>query len=126
LKTATRYIPKTPRAKGRSYRWLAAQRGIREAPFLVWERKSCGQPNCRCARGLRHGPYAYLRWQEWAPGSDAPRYRREYVARHDVRRVRWWIRRHRARAAEGRCFMALLRALALRETRAAVPQGRPR
>jgi len=126
LRTATRNAPKTPPAKLRSYRWLAVPRGIREAPRLVWERKSCGQPRCRCARGLRHGPYAYLRWQEWAPSSDAPRSHREYVPRHDVRRVRRWIRRHRARAAEGRRVMALLRALALRELRAAVPQGSPR
>ena len=29
---------------------------------LEWKR--CGRGNCRCGRGLLHGPYAYLHWRE--------------------------------------------------------------
>ena len=24
----------------------------------------CGKPNCRCSRGVSHGPYTYRRWYE--------------------------------------------------------------
>ena len=28
------------------------------------EFKRCGRPNCRCCRGLLHGPYIYRHWRE--------------------------------------------------------------
>ena len=31
---------------------------------LHLEFKRCGRPNCRCARGVLHGPYFYRHWRE--------------------------------------------------------------
>jgi hypothetical protein len=31
---------------------------------LQREWRRCGKQRCRCARGILHGPYWYLRWQE--------------------------------------------------------------
>ena len=42
--------------------------GVLRAEF-----RTCGKPNCRCARGKHHGPYLYLRWHEDG------RQRRSYV-----------------------------------------------
>ena len=42
--------------------------GVLRAEF-----RTCGKPNCRCARGERHGPYLYRRWREGG------RQRRSYV-----------------------------------------------
>ena len=36
-------------------------------PKIAWvceQWVTCGRPTCRCARGTRHGPYAYLFWRE--------------------------------------------------------------
>ena len=48
---------------------------------LVADWKTCGKPNCRCARGDRHGPYLSLRWREHG------RQRRRYVRAEDADRV---------------------------------------
>jgi hypothetical protein len=37
--------------------------------------RRCGKHSCRCARGILHGPYWYLRWREHG------RQRRQYVPR---------------------------------------------
>jgi hypothetical protein len=31
---------------------------------LVEQYVTCGKPNCRCARGQKHGPLYYLYWKE--------------------------------------------------------------
>jgi hypothetical protein len=50
---------------------------------LQREWRRCGKPSCRCARGILHGPYWYLRWREHG------RQRRRYVRleRVDAMRV---------------------------------------
>ena len=50
---------------------------------LQREWRGCGKPSCRCARGILHGPYWYLRWRERG------RQRRRYVRleRVDAMRV---------------------------------------
>ncbi|MGO8842723.1 MAG: DUF6788 family protein [Methyloceanibacter sp.] len=40
---------------------------------LHLEFKRCGRPQCRCRRGLLHGPYVYRHWRE------AGRQRKVYV-----------------------------------------------
>jgi hypothetical protein len=40
---------------------------------MEWKR--CGKPNCRCARGLLHGPFYYRRWRE------SGRLRKGYLSR---------------------------------------------
>ena len=35
-----------------------------EIGSLHLEFKTCGRPNCRCRRGLPHGPYLYRHWRE--------------------------------------------------------------
>jgi hypothetical protein len=42
---------------------------------LQREWRRCGKHSCRCARGILHGPYWYLRWREHG------RQRRQYVPR---------------------------------------------
>jgi len=39
---------------------------------VVWKRKTCGKKDCRCTRGLLHGPYAYL--VEYRQGKKLERY----------------------------------------------------
>jgi hypothetical protein len=46
----------------------------------------CGKPNCKCARGLRHGPLWYLT-VTLGPGRTTG----AAVARHQVEQVRQWI-----------------------------------
>jgi hypothetical protein len=58
--------------------------------FLRAERKRCGRPNCRCARGELHGPYWYRRWREQG------RQRRRYVAPGELPGVRAALARWRA------------------------------
>ena len=57
---------------------------------LIAEKKRCGKPNCRCARGELHGPYYYRRWRD-ASG----RQRKEYVPREQAKRVRATLERAR-------------------------------
>ena len=61
----------------------------------------CGKPTCRCARGLRHGPYTFLRYQYWDADAGRDRHAREYVPRSELRRVQCWIRRARAETTFG-------------------------
>jgi len=65
----------------------------------------CGKPNCKCARGILHGPY-YHRYQ-WHDG----RVIKEYIRRRDVEAVRAACNRYRAlqkELIEGRTHYALL------------------
>jgi hypothetical protein len=32
--------------------------------YVCVQYRKCGKPNCRCARGEKHGPYYYLSWRE--------------------------------------------------------------
>ena len=50
---------------------------------LIAERKRCGKPNCRCARGELHGPYYYRRWRD-----ESGRQRKEYVPRERSAQMR--------------------------------------
>ena len=93
----------------RAYKWLAIQPQDRETPQLVREWVKCGKPSCRCRRGRGHGPYWYLRYEEWDAEAGAVRYRREYVPRGELRRVQRWIRRARAENWRWRSFLSSLR-----------------
>jgi hypothetical protein len=96
-----RHRPKTgPRAL-RPFRYLRIPAQDRERVHLVHERVKCGKPSCRCVRGLRHGPYTFLRYQYWDGDAGRDRYAREYVPRSELPRVRRWIRRARAETALG-------------------------
>ena len=102
--------PRTGRNRsGRAFRYLTVPKGDRERPFLAREMVRCGKLRCRCAHGLKHGPYFYLRYQQYDPVSGGSHFRREYVPRSEVPRVRRWIRRDRAEVAYGRAIIGLLR-----------------
>jgi hypothetical protein len=85
----------------RPFRYLRILPQDRERVHLVHERVKCGKPSCRCARGLRHGPYTFLRYRYWDRDAGRDRYAREYVPRSELPRVRRWIRRARAETALG-------------------------
>jgi hypothetical protein len=85
---------------------------------VVRERVRCGKPSCRCARGLRHGPYMFLRYQYWDEDAGRDRYAREYVPRSELPRVRRWIRRARAETALGWGQAGFLRRLMASVSRA--------
>ena len=91
----------------RPYRYLTVAKEDREDPRLVRERVKCGKPSCRCAQDVRyrHGPYMYLRYQEYDRRTGETRYRREYVPAVELARVRRWIRRARTASSRGRAVM---------------------
>jgi hypothetical protein len=95
-------------ARRHAFRYPSIPSENRDRACIVRERVLCGKPSCRCARGLKHGPYWYLRYEEYDPVTKAIRYRREYVPRSEVRRVRRWIRREQTangrREASSRCY----------------------
>jgi hypothetical protein len=105
LKAANLLIHKKASKAIRRFRYLAIPKKDREASYLVREFVRCGKPICRRKRGLRHGPYWYLRYQEWDAEIQTDRYRREYVPEQELARVRRWIRRYRVDAAFGRGLM---------------------
>jgi Family of unknown function (DUF6788) len=106
-----RHRPKTgPRAL-RPFRYLRIPAQDRERVHLVRERVRCGKSSCHCARGLRHGPYIFLRYQYWDAAAGRDRYAREYVPPSELSRVRRWIRRARAETALGWGQAGLLRRL---------------
>ena len=72
---------------------------------LVVERRACGRPNCRCQRGVLHGPYHYRRWYE-----DGRR-RRRYVPAADVEAVRYAIALWRLAHPSARSMRSTLREL---------------
>jgi hypothetical protein len=59
---------------------------------LEWKR--CGKPNCRCERGMLHGPYFYRRWREGG------RLRKGYVSREELTSTILAIALHRQRQKE--------------------------
>jgi hypothetical protein len=70
------------------------------------EFKKCGRPNCRCGRGLPHGPYVYRHWREGG------RQRKEYVQMNRLAKVLLEMKRQRAeraRPAEVRRILKELR-----------------
>jgi hypothetical protein len=105
-------VPKTERVL-RPYRYLTVAAEDRWDPRLVRERVKCWKPSCRCTQDVkyRHGPYMYLRYEQYdrRTGETRYRYRREYVPAVELARVRRWIRRARAAGACGRAVMGLLR-----------------
>jgi hypothetical protein len=60
---------------------------------LHLEFKRCGQPNCRCSRGLLHGPYVYKHWRENG------RQKKEYVPMKQFGEITLELERQRAEAA---------------------------
>jgi len=95
----------------RPYHYLTVAEEDRDDPRLVRERVKCGKPSCRCAQDVRHrhGPYLYLRYEEYDRRTGETRYRREYVPTSELARVRQWISRARGASARGRAVMAFLR-----------------
>jgi hypothetical protein len=95
----------------RSYRYLRLPEQDRDNPHLVRELVRCGKPSCGCAKDVRrrHGPYTYLRYEEYDRRTGETRYRREYVPERELARVRRWIRRSRAASAGRRAVLSLLR-----------------
>lgn len=91
------------------FRYLTIQGANIERPHLVQERVRCGKVSCRCCRGLRHGPYFYLRYEAWDDEARTTRYRREYVPRQEVTRVRRWVRRQQAKDALARAWFSVFR-----------------
>jgi hypothetical protein len=83
--------------------------GLPPTGSLQREWRRCGKPRCRCASGMRHGPYWYLRWREGG------RQRRRYVPRERVDTTRAALeqrRRLRPPAWSLRQTLAELRQLA--------------
>jgi hypothetical protein len=95
----------------RPYRYLRVAEQDRDNPHLVRELVRCGKPSCGCATDVRrrHGPYWYLRFEEFDRRTGQTHYRREYVPRSELARVRRWIRRSRAASARGRAVLSFLR-----------------
>lgn len=58
------------------------------AASLVTLRRTCGNPNCRCARGHKH-PGHYLTWKVKAKTHTA------YVPAELIPQVQQWIQEHR-------------------------------
>jgi hypothetical protein len=85
-------------------------------PAILREHVKCRKVSCQCALGLTHGPYWYLRYEEWDPEHQIIRYRREYVTRRALPRVRAWIRRDRQSSARSRAFLSLARRAIRQET----------
>ncbi len=104
-------LPKTKARPLRPYHYLKVPEEDRDNPHLVRERVRCGKPSCGCARDVRrrHGPYWYLRFEESDRRTGQTHYRREYVPRSELARVRRWIRRYRAASARGRAILSVLR-----------------
>jgi hypothetical protein len=83
--------------------------GLPQTGSLQREWRHCGKPTCRCAGGMLHGPYWYLRWR------DRGKQRRRYVPSERVDATRTAIeqrRRQRPSAWSLRQALAELRQLA--------------
>jgi hypothetical protein len=109
----------------REFRYMTVDPRDLERVCLVRERVRCGKPGCRCLNGAKHGPYWYLRYEEWDRTARRDWYRREYVPPTELRRVRRWVRRQQAGAAYSRAVLACMRQLAKRELRGAPMLSRP-
>jgi hypothetical protein len=111
--SSTEHRQGTGRRGLRQFRYLHIPAQDRERVHLVREWVKCGKPSCRCARGLRHGPYTFLRYRYWDRDAGRDRYAREYVPRSELPRVRRWIRRARSETALGWGQAGLLRRLSV-------------
>jgi hypothetical protein len=91
-------VPDTNRetASLRRFRYLTIPTDERDRVHVVRETVQCGKPRCRCARGAKHGPYFYLRYESLDADVGMTRYAREYVPKRELARVPRWVRRHRA------------------------------
>ena len=97
-------------AERRPFRYSTVQKQNRDNVYLVRELVKCGRPRCRCASGLKHGPYFYLRYEEWDRTRRRTYSHREYVPQSEVLRVvRRWVRRCRTKDALARGVLGLLR-----------------
>lgn len=63
------------------------------AGSLHLEFKQCGRSQCRCRRGLLHGPYLYRHWREGG------RQRKAYVPIRRFTEVMLAVKEHRESAA---------------------------
>ena len=99
----------TSRPPLKPFRYLTIPREDLQHPYLVRERTRCGKPTCRCTRGMKHGPYLFLRYETWDEATETWRHRREYVPKGEVRRVRRWLRRRRAEECFDRGLLSLMR-----------------
>jgi hypothetical protein len=104
-------LPKTRPRTLRPYHYLRVAEQDRDNPHLVRELVRCGKPSCGCVTDVRrrHGPYWYLRFEEFDRRTGQTHYRREYVPQSELARVRRWIRRSRAVSARGRAVLSFLR-----------------
>jgi Family of unknown function (DUF6788) len=95
----------------RPFHYLRVPEQDRDNPHLVRELVRCGKASCGCARDVRrrHGPYWYLRFEQFDRRTGQTRYRREYVPAVELARVRRWIRRSRAASARRRTVLSFLR-----------------
>jgi hypothetical protein len=98
-------------SRGRSYRFVAVARDGVDRLRIVVEYVKCGKAGCRCfaERHRRHGPYRYLRYEEWDGVYGRVRYRREYVPKTEIPRVRRWIRRYRNDRVSQRVSLGAMR-----------------
>jgi hypothetical protein len=101
----------------REFRYMTVDPKYIERVCLVRERVRCGKPRCRCLNGAKHGPYWYLRYEEWDRTAHRERYRREFVPTTELRRVRRWVRRQQSGAAYSHAVLCYMKHLARRELR---------
>jgi hypothetical protein len=113
----------------RAYRYSSIPRDDVANPHIVTELVKCGKISCRCARAgsERHGPYRYLRYKEWDLAADRVWYRREYIRKTELGRVRRWIRQYRNDSASVHALLARLGATsaALENARVSNPSHVP-
>src|SRR5262245_44909022 len=76
LATAGQKTFEAMRQQLRPYHYLTVPRNDGENPHLVREMVKCGRPSCRCARdpSAQHGPYWYLRWEQFDRQTQQVRY----------------------------------------------------
>ena len=73
----------------RPFHYLRVPEQDRDNPHLVRELVRCGKPSCGCTRDVRrrHGPYWYLRFEEFDRRAGRTRDRREYVPKSELARA---------------------------------------
>ena len=80
--SSNRHNPET--ASLRSFRYLTIPRDDLDRVHIVCEFVRCGKSGCRCARGVKHGPYFYVRYEFWDEEAGTTRYAREYVPKKEL------------------------------------------
>lgn len=84
-----------------------ADQPLKGSIHVEWKR--CGKLNCRCARGMLHGPYFYRRWREGG------RLRKGYVSREEVTSAILEIALRRQRQKEIRLIRASIKSTRAKE-----------